>query len=772
MKRDLLALALLFLAIAFFGREIWLENRSPHRGDIAVQFHPWKSYVKDSLAAGELPYWNPYTHGGAPLLANMQSGVFYPLDLILFAFPIERFYGLSLLLHLALGGAGAYVLARKCGATPFPSLLAGLAYGLNGFTMIHLPAGNHLTYAGAAWAPWMLWAAAGFVQTHTRKLQWGLTGSAVALLHFLCGHPQMAFYSLFFAVLFAFFYSLWLRTRIERAHWLRPLAKTAAWGLFLLLGIGMAGMQLIPTLEYAGEANRLAKLDADAATEFSFAPHRLPALLFPEFFGTKLGANHNHYDPFYYWSNAYAGFIVPLLALYAFLRRPRANVCVPLCAIALAGLFLAWGRGNPFYTQIWMQLPGFGHFRAPAKYLPYYLTAVCALAALGLERLCADAYARTKDAAAPRTLAALALWIAALLVVFGVGWGVIGQAIEAARRLDGLNQAGTIRLFAIAAGLGLGLCGLALWLTARNVPKFPRLAISLSLCALLGMDLYLFGRGYLLDANLLRPGDIQRISAPPAEIGYLRSQEPNEPFRVMTLRDVDIANLFILWDTPNIAGYDPMSLRSYNALLARSEGWEPGAYFDNILLNNPGHPALDALNVRYVFTQQTLGGPALKLLFNGPEFNLYQRTGGGADWAFLADRDETAAYAEPEEWRPAGGAAAVSEYAPHRIAFTVETDAPAWLRVSEWNYPGWRAELINPAGARRPGEMTGSADGFRVVPLPAGEWTVEMAYRPPMAGWALSLAALALFAFLAWADFATRTQFIYKVFQRIAGRYY
>ena len=52
------------------------------------QQYVWKNLSIESLKKGEIPLWNPYSFSGNPLLANMQSGVFYPLNL-LFVLPFH-----------------------------------------------------------------------------------------------------------------------------------------------------------------------------------------------------------------------------------------------------------------------------------------------------------------------------------------------------------------------------------------------------------------------------------------------------------------------------------------------------------------------------------------------------------------------------------------------------------------------------------------------------------------------------------------------------------
>src|SRR3990167_7884604 len=55
--------------------------------DPVRQIYPWKNLSINIFSGLNLPLWSPYEAAGKPLLANLQSGVFYPLNLILFLQP-------------------------------------------------------------------------------------------------------------------------------------------------------------------------------------------------------------------------------------------------------------------------------------------------------------------------------------------------------------------------------------------------------------------------------------------------------------------------------------------------------------------------------------------------------------------------------------------------------------------------------------------------------------------------------------------------------------
>src|SRR5258708_26558177 len=56
--------------------------------DPVRQQYPWRFLALDLEKQIQLPLWNPYSFAGTPLLANFQTATFYPLNILLFIFPI------------------------------------------------------------------------------------------------------------------------------------------------------------------------------------------------------------------------------------------------------------------------------------------------------------------------------------------------------------------------------------------------------------------------------------------------------------------------------------------------------------------------------------------------------------------------------------------------------------------------------------------------------------------------------------------------------------
>ncbi len=83
--------------------------------DGIAQYYPWRQFASESLRAGHLPLWNPYQFCGTPFLANGQSAVLYPLNLLFWLLPAAGAFGFSALLHLCLAGWFGYLFLRRAG---------------------------------------------------------------------------------------------------------------------------------------------------------------------------------------------------------------------------------------------------------------------------------------------------------------------------------------------------------------------------------------------------------------------------------------------------------------------------------------------------------------------------------------------------------------------------------------------------------------------------------------------------------------------------------
>jgi hypothetical protein len=394
------ALPLVLLAPIVFG------GRVLYWGVPMMQFYPWQHVAAETWRAGAPPLWNPLLGNGAPLAANLQTGAFYPLNFLYLILPTEFAMGYTAALHVALAGLFMFAFVRAIGLQTFSALIAAIAFQVSGFLIARL--GFLSITAALPWVVAWLWRAERLAQSgHWRDALW----LAVAVgLGLLAGHAQTSLYGLL--LLAAYVASRSWRdinhqdTRSQRflgvleSWWLRiSLLSTAA----VLMGIGLAAIQLLPAAELARESQRAGGLDYTFAMTHSFWPWRLLTLLTPDLFGNPATGNFWGYDN--YWENAaYIGLLPLALAMFSIrdwwrYRRmkdegggmkihPSSFILRPFFAlVALVSLILAFGWFTPVYPFLFRTIPGFSLFQGPARWLGVFTIASCALAGLGAESM-------------------------------------------------------------------------------------------------------------------------------------------------------------------------------------------------------------------------------------------------------------------------------------------------------------------------------------------------------------------------------------------------
>lgn len=377
--QDWLAIGSLSVLTTLFFWKIALTNLILVGLDVFTYFYPYKAYAVDAIRHGALPLWNPYLFMGVPFLANIQAATFYPVDIPFYWLSTPKMVSYSIVVHVFLGGAFTYLLARrvvKLGL--WGALVAGVTFSLSGFLGAQAEHVNQLSVL--IWLSLLLWL---FRLSYKERgfLYPSLTGLVVAV-QFLGGHVQSSYINLFALGCYALYLSLTPESDEEHIRWRSRYAVrrlVTGLGLFFgvaLLGGAVAALQLLPTYELSRLSIRGAGLTYRQAVSFSLHPRLLALSLLPSF----------QDSPFSEYI-AYVGVIPLLLALFA-VWRPGRNKQAPFFIVLSAlGLSLALGVYNPLYFVLYRLVPGFDLFRAPARWLYLYVLGMSILAGLGIEQL-------------------------------------------------------------------------------------------------------------------------------------------------------------------------------------------------------------------------------------------------------------------------------------------------------------------------------------------------------------------------------------------------
>jgi hypothetical protein len=370
-------------------------------------FGPEKHGVSDRLAEGDLPLWSYSNFGGEPLLANLQHGVLYPLNLPFWVWRTSLALEIVAVLHLVLAALGMWALCRAAYRTgPWSAAVAAVAFGLGSFTMAHLVFPNQLQVI--AWVPWVVL----FTHFTLERSEWRwvvLLGGALAM-QMLAGHPEEFVYTL---VMVALYGVAWLIGQ-GRAATLRTALTgagrlVAGTGLLVLL----SAPQLLPTLQLVGLGYRS---DPGYRGETAILKAQALNTVLPDF-GIVVRSE----------ATASAGVAVLVLAAIGLTARSRipgrsrARDWVRGWAAVLvaSGFVLSLGSQTPAFRVLRDLVPLLGDFRFPLRWLLLPCVAVPVLAAFGVDAL-AEARAETWRRHLTHLAVAAAVLVGSLGVVLAI----------------------------------------------------------------------------------------------------------------------------------------------------------------------------------------------------------------------------------------------------------------------------------------------------------------------------------------------------------------
>ncbi|MDT5159272.1 MAG: hypothetical protein QOH51_3629, partial [Acidobacteriota bacterium] len=566
---------------------------------------PLRVAAANITLGGSLPLWNPYIFSGMPLLASAQGGLLFPPNWFYLVFNAPAATNLMVVTSYVIAALGAYLYARRAGASVAGSLVTSLAWQWGGFLIGQIGHIN-IVQTGAC-LPWVLWALDGYGQDGARRgRKWGVVIAALAALQTFAGHQQTLAYSLLLVSAYAVA-SAWAE-RESRSRYLWSLA-------FIVAGVLLAAVQILPTFELLRNSLR-AESTYDFFTSFSMPPRMIETFLAPYVEGGGDGRLFRvpYVGPPYYGEMAgYVGVLGLLLALCAvvFKRDARTKFWA---AAALVCLTLALGRYAPlrFYRLIYY-VPVLNLFRVPARHLLEAEFALAVLAGRGLTALEAvRAESRTL-----RRVAAIGACVVLLTCVV-VTWGRPEDFRLAREASVGVMRAPELFVPVIVA------CASAcvLWLFARG-----RRGAVVLLIALLALDLALWGQssGWRQSS----PKSDEELWREPETVKFLRAHGAADPasYRILTTPhafDPEVSpippsvshspewslwtqpDVYMMSDVANAAGYDGFGLARYSRLAGEMKVWGELTDPDETLRGDSRE--IDLLNVRYLLSMRAKSG--------------------------------------------------------------------------------------------------------------------------------------------------------------------
>jgi len=714
----------------------------PHKAqgiDVARQLFPWKHFSVQMIKKSQLPLWNPYNFAGNPHLANFQTGIFYPLNILFLIFNFNIAWSIFILIQPFLAAIFIYLYLREINISRLAAVFGGIAFAFCLYMTVWLEWGN--VAHSLIWLP----AALFLVEKWIKKPQKKYFIFLIFCLSFsiLAGYAQTTIYLLVIFCGYAF---------LRKASKLIPA---------LFLALGLSAFQILPTAELFLNSARQA-YPSEKIKELLLPPFYLITTFVPDFFGNP--ASRNYWLPGTYIERvSYIGVLPLFFAIMAIFFKCQTNKVKYfwLTTGIIALIFCLNLTPIRFFYQLKIPLISTTVY---SRLLSVFSFSAAILAGLGF-----DFFLKQKKENKIFWLGLiflifyLSLWVFIFIApkIWSGAWWIAYLPVTKRNLI-----LPTVFIFS----------GILLLLLISLMPKL-KLVLMVGIIIISIADLFFY-------FQKITPFSPKEFIYPEVElIKFLREKEGIFRFWGYGSGYID-TNFATQLGIYSPDGYDPLFIRRYGELISASENGEikqPLPRSDVALTRGFGKDALrqniyrqrllNLLGVKYVLDKDgdpsTFPPEIYQLVWQKNGWRIYEnkqvlsRAFLVDDWIVAKEQkiidlimapdfplDKKVILEEPlaaqiipeEQFR---GVAEIIDYQPNRIVIRTFSSKTSILFLSDNYYSGWRA-MVN----GRPTKIYRADYSFRAVLVPAGENKVIFFYQPTSFFLGLGLALASLVAII------------------------
>jgi len=524
--------------------------------------------------------WTNLILSGFPVAADPQVETWYPLSLLFSLIPNS--WNVFFISAYILASCFAYGYVYTLTGSTLAALVSGVVYGMSGFMMSHL---THTAIIHTAlWIPLIVWTWEKLRDKLTAH--WLVIGVCAVACNFLAGHPQIFVYGIGLSIIYAVVRGI--SAPVGRWNYYK-------WCLLvLILGIALAAIQVIPTLEFSNLTVR-SKLTFAEFAGIALPVNQIIQLLFPYLFGYYFPDSFYKVTNYFGEANlseltGYIGLLPIMLAVIGFLSTQDKQLKWFWFWVSLFALLLTLGNATPL-ARIMYYLPAYNKFRAPARHFVEMSLGISVLAGLGVVGI-------QKQIVSNRLILKIVsvstgVMLVSLIGIFGFANQLKAQASDAGFRqltlLPWSNRALGVPLVIFA----IAVATLIIWGKLRRFKLIEPLLV-----LVLIIDLGSFGWFYIWQESSPHQDSIK-----PTLVAKKYKERLNESKqRILPIqggyagRDALAPNLSRLWGVPNSSGYGPLILSRISQVL----GMNPAGQVQGNWVSRYNN-SLDILSIRYVF---------------------------------------------------------------------------------------------------------------------------------------------------------------------------
>lgn len=390
-KENIILTIMMFIVVAYFTYPLLSSSKLFYQGDIInsdvteLNF-PSRYLLSNYLKKGKLPLWNRYVGNGFPQLAEVQPGILYPFNLILFlAFSPARAFNLSIIVSLFMALVFSYLLFRQYGISRMGSLFSAIAFSFSAFVTAKIKFSYMLN--SICWIPLAIYGVErSFIKRNFVYLGFVTVSLSMQLL---AGGPQIVFITA--TVIFYIF--VWrLASQVADKHWWKNrsykmlIIPIASFFLSCLLAAAFSAPQLIPAVKMNTFSTRVMGGTKEWCLNMPIRPRDLVLFVFPFLHGNPARNTYNLTNSMYWENVGYSGLIVLVCALVGvlFLRKKNRSIYMWM-VLGIFTLLISMGEYTPIAPILWRYLPGFRLFRFWQRYLIITVLSVAYMGGTGFD---------------------------------------------------------------------------------------------------------------------------------------------------------------------------------------------------------------------------------------------------------------------------------------------------------------------------------------------------------------------------------------------------
>ena len=743
----LLLMPLILFAPQYFSDQVmaWL--------DFSFYFLPFRMLTADYIQQGIMPFWNPFIYCGNPLMANMQSAVFYPLNIFYHVLPPILAVKITTWIIFAVMAVFTYAFMRLYDASEEGSFTASVIFAFGFYSMIKAVEFAEINVMG--WLPAALYFTKRYAISARRQDCFMI--AFMLCLSLLGGHAQFFIYAWLVFALFFIYENVYAK-KFRRMDGVKDFL------VINLLLLGLSVIQLLPTANFVMLSKRAAGGIGYAGIMEGFLSFdHVLAFVFP-----FLNGFFSWHSYFLNWIGFINAGIFPVLLLFlgAFMiKEGRLRVFLGLAFVLF--LFMTFMGRMPFYRALFEAAPFLAAFNYQSKAVLGLFFVMCLVIAKGFDGLFTGTRAELKGFVR-FSYVFFGLVLAAYLFAEFYRNNILifyRNTFNPSMTMQMVYDAVHLYDYALAGFLAfttiLGAALLVIHIAGNEIRRGPATKTAAVIVALISLfafqnwaEFYYFKNDFYKNKTKQTDFMVSKSS-----IGQARVLAP----ALFTTRDLNVQNLnsgelaYYCADrlTPNFPMYHKLkNVDGFDSLF-------PGGFASfkscfNTTAAPWDMPAFSLFSAKYIASSAKISGQYLKLASTGFA-DIYENS-NYLEPAFLVKYPyETAVAANeeakgiisgktfdplrtvvfetrPPDFKPYGvSAGAAGETSvittmpdPNSYLIKSRSPSPGVLILTDNYYPGWRAFVDGVEAKIMKVDMT-----FKGVYLSAGTHEVHFKYSPP-----------------------------------------